>query len=325
MLFYCAFWLALAALRAGHARFFAMLAGFAAFIAVLSVVQWLLPGYHVFRAEAGQAVALEGGFARIRPPGLILVYFAFLFAIAYLAWGPARQRARAGVLAAMCATALLLSLNRNMILGSVIGLITVLVVARQRRRGTVILGTLAIIAVLTLTFMGSGAVAERILSIGNRSGLQQTLAYRAYENQHAVPVIGRHPVFGIGWGTDYGALLAQNGTGALTNRSFIHNQYYGLWLRTGLLGLSAYLALLVGTAIAGIRYVRSRANHADAWIGAGLLASVVGLAASSVVGVYVIDAGSAVPAACLFALGAFLHERLREPSTASARASVERG
>lgn len=316
MILYTCFWIALAAVRASWRRFCALTVGFAVFITALSLAQWALPGRQLLRSAGESFVSAEGGFTRVRPPGLILVYFVFIFSVACLAWGPRNHRARASGIALVTAIGILLSLNRNMIVGAVIGFAIAVIFARRRGRAVLLLASASIAATLALTFFGSGAIGSRILSLGNPNGLQQsTLADREYENREAVPVIKRHALFGIGWGANYGALISQQGTGDQSPRGFIHNQYYGLWLRTGIVGLAAYLALLGWAWLIGVRWLRSR-GRADAWIGAGMIASVVGFAASSIVGIYVIDAGSAPVVAGLLAVAAFLAQKLHSADTA---------
>ncbi len=198
-----------------------------------------------------------------------------------------------------------------MLVGAALCLAAVLIVTRRKSKTVVALGAIAIALTVLLSFFGSGAIGSRVLSLGNPGKLESTtLSDRAYEDSFAVPVIKRHLIFGIGWGANYGADLALVGTGDLTPRGFIHNQYYGLLLRTGILGLVAYLGLLGATMLVAVRWRRSRAEREDVWLGSALLASVVAFAASSIVGIYVIDPGSTPIVAALFALGVLMREHM---------------
>jgi O-antigen ligase len=309
---YAVFWVALAALRANPRRFFAVAAAIAALIVVLSILQFIFRGHQLFLSAGESFVTVEGGFTRVRPPGLVLVYFGLIFAIAYLLWGPGRRGTRFTPisLGLLFALGILLSLNRNMLIGLVLGLVATLMAVRRRGKAALFLGIGGIVTALTLSFLSSGTIAARILSLGNPSGLEKTtLSDRQYENRKAVATIKRHPLVGIGWGTSYGALFGLP-SGKLVDRSFIHNQYYGLWMRTGLLGLLAYVALLGTTAATAIRWTRRREHEPDGWLGPAVLASVVAFAASSIVGIYVIDPGSTPVVAALFALAALLREHL---------------
>jgi O-antigen ligase len=85
-------------------------------------------------------------------------------------------------------------------------------------------------------------------------------------------------------------------------RQWVHNQYLFVWIRMGVLGLLAVIALLARTVAAGARWAR-RAPDDTSWIGLGLVISVVAISASSLVGMYLTDVNSVVPLAGLIALG----------------------
>jgi len=173
-----------------------------------------------------------------------------------------------------------------------------------------------------VTLAGHGTVVERILSLGNRNYLQQTtLADRAYEDVFARGTIGRHPVSGIGFGVTYGA-QARTASGVIQPRAFVHNQYYELWLKTGLLGLLAYIAALAATAVRALRIARNGARE-HRWVGAAALACVIAFAASSVVGIYVFDAGSAPAVVALLALVCAWPLPPREHESASRETEME--
>ena len=158
--------------------------------------------------------------------------------------------------------------------------------------------------------VGAGTtVGNRILSLGNPKGLERTtLSDRAYENKIARHVLfHEHPLFGVGW-SPYGADVAVS-IGAiytLEPRPFIHNQYYGAWLRGGLLALVGLVGALLA---AGLRAARTFRLERENWVAAGALAALVGLAASSYVGIYVIDMASGVTLAALLGLASTLNRR----------------
>jgi len=298
---YASFWIALAAVRANPRRFLTLLTAAAALVSVLSILQYLLPGRSIFIAGELPVITPDNGFLRVRAPGLLLPYFGAIFALAYLFWGPRMHRGRALVLVALFGTTILLSLNRNMIVGLSVGLIAAFLLLPRRTQAGVRIVLAALAATALVTISGHGAVVDRILSLGNQSYLQQTtLNDRAYEDGFARATISRHPVSGIGFNVPYGA-LQRTTSGTIVPRSGTHNQYYELWMKMGLLGIAAYVTLLVAAALRSTRWARREAS-AHQWIGAGALASIVAFAASSVVGAYVLDAGSAPAAIALLAL-----------------------
>ncbi len=313
---YTSFWLALSAARADRSRFLVLLGAAAVAVAVLSIAQFLLPGHILFRTGQLPVLTSDNGFLRVRPPGLVLAYFGSIFGLAYLFWGGKERRFRALALTALFATAILISLNRNMIVGMSVGLVTVFLLLPRRTQAGIRIVAAAVATIALVTLAGHGTVVERILSLGNRNYLQQTtLADRAYEDAFARATIGRHSLSGIGFGVPYGA-QARTTSGVIQPRAFVHNQYYELWLKTGLLGLLAYVTALAATAVRALRIARHGARE-HRWIGAAALACVIAFAASSVVGIYVFDAGSTPAVVALLALVCAWPRPPREPESAS--------
>ena len=260
--------------------------------------------------SAANIVTLQDGFVRVRPPGLVLVYVLAAFSATYLLWGPAKRRGLAALVLVASLTGVLLSLNRNMLLGLVIG-IAAAGVAAPRRTRLAAATAVAIIAFASVTLAGPhglpssvAPVVQRIASIGDVGQLRETtLADRSYENRLARAAIAKSLVLGIGWGSSYDARIAQR-DGVVRERLFVHNQYYALWLRTGLVGLFALVTALCAAVVVGARYARSMAP--DAWLGAGIVSAVVAVGASSFVAIYLTAADSIVPLAGVLGLAATL-------------------
>jgi O-antigen ligase len=260
------------------------------------------------------------GFLRVRPPALTLIYVVTIFAAAYLLWGPRRQRLRVSFMCGAGALGVLLSLNRNMILGILLGLTIAAVVAPRRNRFLLagLVSSLLAVAAISLAqgeLRGgsAGSVVQRVLSIGDIAELQSgTLSDRAYENRFALQVLKSEPVTGIGWGTPYGARLTDYREGRLVTepRGFMHQQYLWIWMRAGLAGLLVLL-LLLGLALASAaRWSRKRDWDDQSWLGPAVLASVIGLAASATVGTYLTNPESIVVLMGVLALAYALRAQL---------------
>jgi hypothetical protein len=323
MLFYAAFWLAAAALTRNRGAVFKLVSAGVVVVVVLQTVQVIVgPSTHVFViAPSDVASSLtpgEGGFLRVRPPGGTTVYVVAAFALARLLWGPARHRLLGWGMTVVALTGVILSLNRNMLLGLALGLCVAAVVARQKHRFVVMVATLGMVlsAFASLGPSSSAAsnpVVSRITSITNYSGLKtQTLDDRFYENRNALHQIRAHPIEGLGWGPNYGAMLLSSDDGFLVSnpRPFMHQQYLWVWMRAGAIGLLALIASLAFGIWNGARWCRARHGSEDAWLGAAIVVSVVAMAASSNVAIYLTRPDSTVPLAGVLALAAVLRREL---------------
>ena len=324
MLFYAAFWPALVAFAYDRALVIRLICAGVVAVVVLAIGQIVVgPSTHLFligSSDLSGAISSDDtGFLRIRPPGLTSVYVVAAFALARVLWGPARGRMLGWLMVLVTLTGVTLSANRNMAVGLVIGLAAAALVTRQRHRVAVMATMVAaVVAALVLlaqssATIGSNPVVSRFASITNYSQLQtQTLDDRYYENGIALRRIHAHPIGGLGWGPDYGAYLLTSDAGFLvsTPRPFMHEQYLWIWMRAGIIGLGALIAMLAFGIWNGARYCRARHGRDDAWLGAGVVVAVVALAASSNVAIYLTPPDSTVPLVGALALAALLRRDL---------------
>lgn len=316
VIYWAAFWPIASYLtrRDGQQQLFALAACLAVIGLVLQVSQLVLAGSHrVFLTTQldHNTIAAQGTFLRIRPPGLTLIYLVGIFAVAYLLWGPARRRRVAVVLASASLASVALSLNRNMVIGLVLGFAVAAFVVPGGSRVLAMFAIVACLVALSYSAIGSSpaqtgtaaTIATRLTSIGNYSGLKtDTLDDRFYENSLAIKTLERNPLFGVGWGASYGATHTawQNGQLVTLRRDFIHQQYLGLWLRTGLLGLGAVLAALWLAFRAASR--EARREQSTRWIAAGAVASLIAIASGAWVAIYFFDTSSTLAIVGLLAV-----------------------
>ena len=331
--YYATFWLALTAFGSPEQRSLLLRLGAVAAIAIVcaQVAQGFIgPGQLLFIDDPSRELLLcpsgdctdawAEGFPRVRPSGLVLVYMTACFAASYLLWGPRRRRRAVGAVLAVCLIGLLVSLNRNMLIGLVAGLCLTGVLATRRGRFAAVGVTAAILVIVALEVAKSSpdfaqnSIAARVLSITAVSELESsgTVSERVRENDYALDAISRSPIEGLGWDVPYGPPEFVRIDGELTtrDRQIIHNQYLGLWLRTGILGLAAFVTALCLAAVYGVRWLRQRADADDAWLGAAVVTSVTAFALSSVVAIYVIHAAWAPIVAGLLALAVNLQREL---------------
>jgi hypothetical protein len=323
MLFYAAFWPALAALISGRSLVFTLVSAGVVVVVILQILQVMVgPSTHLFAiapSDVASSLTPEGtGFLRVRPPGLTTVYIVTAFALARILWGPARHRLLGWGMLAVGLTGVILSLNRNMLLGLALGLCVAALIARQKHRFVVLVATLGIalsgfVLVAQSSSLGSDPVVARVASITDYSGLKtQTLNDRYYENAIALQRIHAHPIGGLGWGPDYGAVLVSSDDGFPVSkpRSFMHEQYLWIWMRAGIVGLLSLILMLAFGIHNGARWCRARHGNGDAWLGAGVVISIVALAASSNVAIYLTPPDSTVPLVGVLALAAVLRRDL---------------
>jgi hypothetical protein len=323
MLFYAAFWPALVAVICGRSLVFTLVSAGAVVVVILQILQVIVgPSTHLFviaRSDLASSLTPDAsGFLRVRPPGLTTVYIVAAFALARILWGPARRRLLGWGIAAVTLTGLILSLNRNMLLGLALGLCVATLIARPKHRFLVLAATLGIVlsgvALLAQSSsVGSDPVVSRISSITNYSGLrQQTLNDRYYENAIALQRIRAHPIGGLGWGPDYGAVLVSSDGGfpVSTPRTFVHEQYLWIWMRAGIVGLVSLIVMLAFGIANGARWCRARHGNDDAWLGAGVVTAVVAVVASSNVAIYLTPPDSTVPLVGVLALAAVMRRDL---------------
>lgn len=313
MLFYAAFWPALAALVAGRDVLFKLVAAGVVVVVALQALQAVIgPSPHLFLIAPSDITASltsdDTGFLRVRPPGLTTVYIVSAFALAHVLWGPGRHRRLGWTMAVVATGGVVLSLNRNMLLGLALGLCVATAVAPHKHRFVVLGATVGMalsgLGLLAQTpSVSANPIVARFSILGNYSRLkQQTLADRYYENHIALHDIHEHPIAGLGWGPNYGAVLLSSDAGFFVTkpRTFMHEQYLWIWMRAGILGLVSLIAALALGVWNGARYCRS--GRPDAWLGAGIVASIVAVAASSNVAIYLTPPDSIVPLVGVLAL-----------------------
>jgi len=96
------------------------------------------------------------------------------------------------------------------------------------------------------------AVSDRFSSIFKAKEISQSgsFEYRKIENKYAREQIKKHPLLGIGLGNAYRPEI----TGLMDNQThFIHNGYYWILVKMGLIGLVPFLGFYFGFIIHGFK------------------------------------------------------------------------
>lgn len=225
-----------------------------------------------------------GGLLRVRLPGVALAYGLFWW-IGAQAIGGERRKPLWMALWAASVVCILISFNRNMWLGVILGLALVLVVAGAQTRGR-LLGALAaatagiaLVVIVGPQLVGPTSALEplvkrgsTLLSPGRELSQDSSLRSRSHETLVAWRAVRGNLGLGLGPGAEFGVFFDANLGGGRYQRApqtFLHNQYLFLIVSAGVGALAAFLAYLLA-----ILATAWRARRRDALYGT-LLTGVV--------------------------------------------------
>jgi O-antigen ligase len=250
----------------------------------LAVVKALL-GLAEIASGHGGAVEHTGALTYYEPTSNWLVMIALLGIVAALV---ARMRPPLWMLlgSPLLFASLLLSYRRSFWIAAVLGLMLVVLLALSPtgRRLLVPAGLLIAAAVWLLgsvNFQAQSPLLRRAASLSPTS-LTTNLEdrYRLDERANVLGEIREHPITGIGIGVPWDATVQGLSVEHENGRLYVHFAALWFWLKLGILGLIAYVTLLIGAAVLGWR-VWSR-SHEPALRAFGL-ASLCGIAGLAVV------------------------------------------
>lgn len=193
----------------------------------------------------------------------------------------------------LAALALLLSFRRSFWIAAVLGAVLCALVGSGRRRRPLVIPAVAALA-LAVAWMinGGGAtqstnvVVERVQAVRPSRALASIEdRYRLEEQRNVVAEVRAAPITGLGLGVPWQARypLSQQHVGG---RDYVHLALLWFWLKLGLLGALAYVALIGTTLVASLRVWR---RHGDPIVrGAALAAfgAFVGAAVAEFTGTF---------------------------------------
>ncbi len=252
-------------------------------------------------APGGQTVKSEGGFgslARVRLPGLSAGYALFWYSAVQIAAKRHLKRIGWTVLLLGIALDIVVSFNRNMWVGIILGLLLMMIVGGAVVRYRITAATTALIgAVIVFIIFGSVAsnshVIEPILKRGatiinpTKTAGESSLQERANETEKAWATARHHLLLGVGAGVPFGVVSIQPiSVGGLVIGShaepqlFVHDQYLYLVLLSGIPGLIAFVFFL-GVPVA-LAWRRAPRDPAIAACGVGIAMIMV----SAIVAIY---------------------------------------
>lgn len=264
-----------------------LLFGAAVLAAVTGLVALLVSMGVGFPSIVGvaDAVKAEGEAERVRLPGLSAGYALFWYCAVQIASRQGTQRLVWGALLGGIALDILVSLNRNMWVGIVLGLLLMAIIGGSmvRSRISAALAVLAAAAILFVVFGGSGSSekVDPILARGatilnpGKTTQENSLQDRARETEQAWDTAQKHLLVGVGVGASFGVEgthLLTSGSFLVGNRTepqlFLHNQYLYLLLIAGIPGLIAFV-LFLGLSVKAA-WTRAPRDPAIAACGVGI-------------------------------------------------------
>ncbi|MET0492230.1 MAG: O-antigen ligase family protein [Actinoplanes sp.] len=242
-----------------------LIACYAALAVVLAYTVVLSLAGHPPAEVKGSFTRISGPFSQSTTFGRYLM-FLVVFGVAIYRYLSGRARLALGVLLGLSFVFLLLTNTRGAILGTAIGLVVVAVLQRSGR----LFAAMAVTAIAALVLMPS--VGARFAQLGDERAVGggptgNTLEWRLDYWGEILTLAEHNPVTGIG----------PNMTQVQTDEAKKpHNDFLRAYVETGVLGLLAYLAMVVLLLHTGVRALRrAPPGTLDRGIAVGFLAAAV--------------------------------------------------
>jgi O-antigen ligase len=275
----------------------AAVTGFAAILLSLGVGFVSSLGENRGLGEVSGEAGTEG-VERVRLVGLSACYALFWYAVVQVIARRHWDRFFWSVLLAGMVAAIVLSYNRNMWLGILIGAVLMAVMGGQLVRGRMAIGAIAIAGLLAMVIAFGGhasneGIVKPLVKRGStlfhlgKTEKESSLQDRAHENKQAWATAKDNLVIGVGAGTPFGlydkeSIVSGNFSYGETTfpQLFLHNQYLYLILIAGIPGLIAFLVFALVILVEAAR--RAPRDPAITACAVGL----AGILISSVVAIY---------------------------------------
>ncbi len=180
---------------------------------------------------------------------------------------------------------LLLSYRRSFWIAAVVGILLVVALASTlKNRILIVLGVLVIAggiwAVGAAPFQAQSPIIQRVQSL-SPSNLQANAQdrYRLDERANVIAEIKQSPIGGLGADVPWVAIARPLGLEHVGGRLYVHFALLWWWLKLGVLGAAAYLALLASMAVLAFRTWRRNRIPELRYLGLASLCAVAGLVA----------------------------------------------
>jgi O-antigen ligase len=250
----------------------------------LAVLKAALGMIEVF-GHYGQAIEGRATLTYYEPTANWLVMLALLGVVA-LALARVRPPLWVMLASPLLIASLLLSYRRSFWIAAVLALLLVIAlgVSPTGRRMLVPVALLLVVGIWMLSSVNLAAsgspIARRVASLAP-SKLQSNVQdrYRLDERANVLGAIERHPITGLGidipWSSGIRPLSVEHPEGRL----YVHFAALWFWLKLGVLGLAAYISILIGSAALAWRVWRQSREHQLRAFGLASLCGIAALAA----------------------------------------------
>ncbi len=251
--------------------------GIATVVAAVMIIQaiigpsiQLMPG----RVEAARTFGTTYQATRILPPGQLLLYVSLITVLCeiFLVSKGSFQKSYRYLFLITFGGAILLTFNRSYWVTILFCLVILVCSSTILQKARMIVVGVVFLALLVLAVQFGvlrsdkvdgfiQAVAARVESLYDAERIMHsaTIKWRKMEHFYAAESIKDHPLIGIGLGNEYRPYYIKP-RDDLTR--YIHNGYYGITLKTGFLGLAAYLCFFILSLVRGVLYWKRVDDHA---------------------------------------------------------------
>ncbi len=176
---------------------------------------------------------------------------------------------------------LLFSYRRSFWIAAVLGLLLVILLGTSPiGRRLLVPASLAVAVAIwllgSLNFQSNLPLVKRVDSLSlSRLEANREDRYRIDERTNVLAEIKQHPIVGLGVGIPWQATAAPLSVEHEEGRDYVHFAALWYWLKLGVLGLAAYVAIMIGSIVLAWQAWR---RSLDPWLRSFALASVCGIA-----------------------------------------------
>ncbi len=242
----------------------------ATLVALITILQFLTGAELPFLPGRVETLTTQDttyvGITRVLPPGQSLIIVASIAIIVLLAIaGRSQINLWSYIQGGAIGLAVIISFNRSFWAMIVIALLILAYLIRNRELPNFIsLGLITIVVAVVLlfpllfssnSFIGEfvNATFTRLATLINPSTLgENSLQFRAVEDQYVLPQVLAHPFLGLGLGANY----RPHDPNIADLLGYIHNAHFWLMMKTGLLGYAAFVWLSIVFLVRSFKYWR---------------------------------------------------------------------